>query len=76
MPRFVRHAAIAAAGLAAGHLLHSMRERNAHVSILTCDNVTKVRIVSMLLVLLRIIFLTCPCNGQMAVLTCDAVIKV
>lgn len=43
VPRFVRHAAIAALGLAAGHLLQHVHSRRGHVSVLKCDAVTKVR---------------------------------
>lgn len=42
MPQLLRHAAIAGAGLAAGHLLRSMHARRRHVSVLDCDGVTKV----------------------------------
>jgi hypothetical protein len=44
VPQLLRHAAIAAAGLAAGRLLRGMHVRRRHVSVLDCDGVTKVRL--------------------------------
>ena len=42
VPQLLRQAAIAAAGLAAGHLLRGMHAHRRHVSVLDCDGVTKV----------------------------------